>query len=225
MDNPGRKNENSKNTPCTTFKTSCRNIKNITVVRGYKKETVNLPFIEYVDNDAYESTGEVSSLIVAIKNLDNPSIIAYGDILFRHYILDQLLESEGDIVLVVDAPWRQKDPNASSQTRDLVTCSEEFDSSYLGNEGVRLINITHDIPENKIHGEWMGLAKFSDVGIQNLREEIQKFSKSGGLKTASMPDLFGRLLQSRSEIRVEYIAGHWLDVDNGGDLIEARKFL
>ncbi|HIM19063.1 MAG TPA: phosphoenolpyruvate mutase [Rhodospirillales bacterium] len=201
------------------------NIKNITVVRGYKKETVNLPFIEYVDNDAYESTGEVSSLNAAIENLKNPSIIAYGDILFRHYILDQLLEAEGDIVLVVDALWRQKDSNPSSRTRDLVTCTEEFDSSYLGNEGVRLMNIAHDIPENEIHGEWIGLAKFSDVGIQKLREEIQKFSKSGGLETASMTDLFERLLQSRSEIRVEYIAGHWLDVDNSGDLSEAQKFL
>ena len=201
------------------------NIKNITVVRGYKKETVNLPFIKYVDNDAYESTGEVSSLNVAIENLKNPSIIAYGDILFRHYILDQLLEAEGDIVLIVDALWRQKDPNPSSRTRDLVTCTEEFDSSYLGNEGVRLMNIAHDIPENEIHGEWIGLAKFSDVGIQKLREEIQEFSKSGGLETASMPDLFGRLLQSGSEIRVEYIAGHWLDVDNSGDLSEAQKFL
>ena len=201
------------------------NIKNITVVRGYKKETVNLPFIEYVDNDAYESTGEVSSLNVAIENLNNPSIIAYGDILFRHYILDQLLEAEGDIVLVVDALWRQKDPNPSSRTRDLVTCSEEFDSSYLGNEGVQLMKIAHDIPENEIHGEWIGLAKFSDVGIQNLREEIQKFSRFGELETASMTDLFERLLQSRSEIRVEYIAGHWLDVDNSGDLSEAQKFL
>ena len=87
------------------------------------------------------------------------------------------------------------------------------------------MNIAHDIPENEIHGEWIGLAKFSDVGIQKLREEIQKFSKSGGLETASMPDLFGRLLQSGSEIRVEYIAGHWLDVDNSGDLSEAQKFL
>ena len=201
------------------------NIKNITVVRGYKKETVNLPFIEYVDNDAYESTGEVSSLNAAIENLKNPSIIAYGDILFRHYILDQLLEAEGDIVLVVDALWRQKNPDPSSRTRDLVTCTEEFDSSYLGNEGVRLMNIAHDIPENEIHGEWIGLAKFNDVGIQKLREEIQKFSKSGGLETASMTDLFERLLQSGSEIRVEYIAGHWLDVDNSGDLSEAQKFL
>jgi NDP-sugar pyrophosphorylase family protein len=40
-----------------------------------------------------------------------------------------------------------------------------------------------------------------------------------------MPDLFGRLLQSGSEIRIEYIAGHWLDVDNSGDLSEAQKFL
>ena len=201
------------------------NIRNIAVVRGYKKESVNLPSIEYVDNDAYESTGELSSLKAAINYLKGTTIIAYGDILFRHHILDQLLEAEGEIVLVVDALWREKDPDPKSRTRDLVTCSEAFASSYLGNELVRLLNISPDVSEENIHGEWIGLAKFTEAGIEKLNKEMENMFKSGELETASMTDLFERFTQSGENIKVEYITGHWLDVDNGSDLEDAQNFL
>jgi len=69
------------------------------------------------------------------------------------------------------------------------------------------------------------LAKLNDEGMTKVRNELAKISKTDKLKTASMVDLFERLSQSGSEIRVEYIAGHWLDVDNSGDLSEAQKFL
>jgi len=201
------------------------NIRKILVIRGYKKETVNLPSMDYLDNDAYENTGEVSSLNVAIDYLSGPSIIAYGDILFRHHILDQLLEAEGDIVLVVDALWREKDPDPQSRIRDLVTCTEAFDPGYLGNEAVKLVKIAHEVSVENIHGEWIGLAKLNDSGMTKVRNELAKISETGKLKTASMVDLFERLSQAGSEIRVEYVTGHWLDIDNSGDLSEAQKFL
>lgn len=201
------------------------NIRNIAVVRGYKKETVNLPSIDYVDNDKFENTGELFSLNSAIHYLNGTSIIAYGDILFRHHILDQLIDAEGDIVIVVDALWKDKDPNPRSRTRDLVTCSEKFASSYLGNEAVKLINIGHNISEDEIHGEWIGLAKFSETGTETLQKELKIMSTAGKLVKASMTDLFQSLTQSGNKIRVEYITGHWLDVDNKSDLLDAQKFL
>ena len=81
-------------------------IREIAVVRGYKKETVNLPSIDYVDNDRYMVTGEVATLACAEKFIKGDVIVSYGDILFRHYILPLLINEEGDIVLAVDALWR-----------------------------------------------------------------------------------------------------------------------
>jgi NDP-sugar pyrophosphorylase family protein len=40
-----------------------------------------------------------------------------------------------------------------------------------------------------------------------------------------MIDLFGRLLKAGEDIRVIYISGHWLDIDNADDLADAQKFL
>ena len=38
-------------------------IKEILVVRGYKKEAVNLPNLTYIDNDEFSETGELDSLL------------------------------------------------------------------------------------------------------------------------------------------------------------------
>ena len=94
-------------------------IRNIAVVRGYQKQTVNLASIKYFDNDNHQQTGELASLNSAAEYLSGPIIFAYGDILFRHHILDQLVEAEGDIVLIVDALWREKDPAPDPGTATL----------------------------------------------------------------------------------------------------------
>ena len=66
-------------------------------------------------------------MYTAIEFLSGSTVIAYGDILFRHHILDQLMEAEGDIVLIADALWREKAPDPKSRTRDLVSCNEAYD--------------------------------------------------------------------------------------------------
>ena len=58
---------------------------------------------EMVDNDRYAETGEVSSLACAEEAIRGETVVAYGDGLFRRYILDTLLASTADIVLAVDA--------------------------------------------------------------------------------------------------------------------------
>ncbi len=200
-------------------------IRNIAVVRGYKKETVNLASIDYVDNDDHETTGELASLYRAIHYLSGSTVFAYGDILFRHHILDQLLEAEGDIVLIVDALWREKDPNPRSRLRDLVTCSEPFDPGYLGNEKVRLQSMSPDIAEDQIHGEWIGLAKFSDAASTLVKDVLTDLINKEDRTKASMIELFEELSKRGIEINVEFVTGHWLDVDNSADLADAQKFL
>jgi len=207
----------------TTFNQA--QIRKISVVRGYKKSAVNLPSIDFRDNDDFETSGEVASLAQAIDQLNGKCIFSYGDILFRHYVLDQLLETKGDIVLVADALWQDRDPNPQSRTRDLVKCAEPFTTKYLDDDEVALTAIGHDYAADDIQGEWIGLAKFSEAGSERVRTEITALQKEGGGENASMIDLFERLIKSGENVRVIYISGHWLDIDNADDLADAQKFL
>ena len=40
-----------------------------------------------------------------------------------------------------------------------------------------------------------------------------------------MIDVFDAFMKRGEEVRVLYITGHWLDVDNASDLEDAQKFL
>ena len=60
-------------------------IKDIVVVRGYKKEAVNLPNLTYVDNDDYADTGELDSLLKALQ-LPERTRAEHGHLLRRRAV-------------------------------------------------------------------------------------------------------------------------------------------
>ena len=106
----------------------------VTVVRGYRKEAIDLPAIGTVDNDAYATTGEAASLACAIDRLAGPCVLSYGDILFRRHLLEALLAAEGDVVIAVDALQRSKADADPERVADLVGCSRRYTGDYLEEE-------------------------------------------------------------------------------------------
>ena len=78
---------------------------------------------------------------------------------------------------------------------------------------------------DKINGEWIGLAKFSGNATGKIKEILSDLNASDRLDGASMIDVLQRFMERGEEVRVLYITGHWLDVDNASDLEDAQKFL
>src|SRR6185503_15588152 len=77
-------------------------IRDVTVVRGYKKERIDPPGVRLVDNDRYAETGELYSLFRAGDALRGPLVFLYGDILFEPSVLERLLRARADVAVVVD---------------------------------------------------------------------------------------------------------------------------
>jgi phosphoenolpyruvate phosphomutase len=198
-------------------------VRDVTVVRGYKKSMVNLPAIRTVDNDLHASTGEAASLACAEEVLNGPCVIAYGDILFRQHILDRLLAHPGDVVLAVDGRSADRE-GVTDRPRDLVACSQPFTEDYLDESEVTLTEIGHDIAAERASGEWIGLAKLSGGGARTVRDALGRLRASGRLTRASLVDLLADLLAAEHRISVVYVGGHWLDVDDAFDLARAREF-
>ncbi len=196
-------------------------IRSITVVRGYHKEAIALNGVATVDNDRYAETGEVYSLACARPQLDGETIVVYGDILFRRYILDGLLATDGDIVVAVDALGALA--GARATPRDLVAAERSFSGNYLDDAPVHLRAVAQDLATAETTGEWIGLARFTAQGAAWLREELDLIEAEGKLDSMDMPLLITRLAAKRP-VLVHYITGHWLDVDTLEDLSNARNF-
>jgi phosphoenolpyruvate phosphomutase len=199
-------------------------VRDVTVVRGYKKDAINLPSIDVVDNDLFATTGEAASLACAIERIQGETVIAYGDILFRHYYLDQLLAAEDDIVVAVDALWESRHAREGA-VRDFVQCSRPFSGDYLDDDTVTLARMTNDAAAEGIHGEWIGLARLSGKGSQLVRAELKVMRGDGTLPKASLLELFTRLANAGHPVRVLYVPGQWMDVDDAADLTAAGRFL
>ncbi len=198
-------------------------IKDITAVRGYCKERVDITSIAYVDNDQYAQTQEVFSLYQARQALSGNCIVSYGDVLFRKYIAQQLMDLDGDIAVAVDANWR--DSRNAARTADYVSCSEpNTRESFYRRIALKDIHTNPQAPE--IHGEWMGFLCLSEEGARIVAQTLDELAAREGerLRSMKVPELIRLLLDRGHRVDVTYTTGHWLDVDSVSDVAVGPSF-
>jgi phosphoenolpyruvate phosphomutase len=206
----------------TTFKAA--GIHRLHVVRGYKKEVVALPGLIYVDNDRYETTGELHSLSLALESLESSEgalYVCFGDVLFRRHALELLVGSTADLCVVVDSNW-QESANLGRDA-DFVTCSAPPSRRAFA-EPVLLRRVGPSLPEGDCHGEWTGLAKIGPGALGAVREiSASLLAKDKGSRP-TLAQLWNALVEQGLEIQVAYTSGNWLDIDSFYDVIQAGKF-
>ncbi len=195
-------------------------IRDITVVRGYKKDAVKATGVTFVDNDEFEKTQEVGSLKKAIGALEGTTLVAYGDVLFKKYIPEKLVDHDGDFVVAVDAKW--EDSNNRGRLADYAICSEPNSKRALFSD-VTLVDIVNDPDSKGISGEWIGFVKVSAAGAKVLREMINTLDERA-LATLKMPDLLRQVTKAGHKVHVVYSTGDWLDVDSVADVIKGSAF-
>jgi phosphoenolpyruvate phosphomutase len=207
------------------------NIKDIALVRGYKKDAITLPNIRYYDNNRYEETGDLFSLFCAENEMKGRCLFLYGDIIFDTAVLEKLLKSPADITLVVDLAWydQQQHGNPHSQIKpDLVMLQNPPGKGYvsryvLPDEQNRVLKIGQDLPHDLAHGEFIGLAMFSEKGIEvftrayreaRRKYETKGFHEAGTITRASFTDMVQELIDTGHEVSSVPIFKGWMEVDS-----------
>ncbi|MDK2744652.1 MAG: phosphoenolpyruvate mutase [Nitrospira sp. BO4] len=199
-------------------------IKDITVVRGYKKEAVTLRNLTYLDNDDFAETGELDSLDKALrarKGLAKDLIISYGDVLFNKYIPQALCQEKEDFVIFVDSDWQ----NQSSYARlgGFAECSLP-NSKKAFNAKIYLKQLGDTVSREHTHGVWMGFLKTSAAGAVQLQTILTAMLADPANRKAGIPNLLQELLKRQHPIRVLYTVGHWLDINSLDDVVQAGNF-
>ena len=192
-------------------------IRDFTVVTGYKDAAVIVADVAKVRNADFASTGEAASLAAARKALAGDCIVAYGDIVYRPFILSMLMEKEADIAVIVDAAGR----GATSDSTDAASCSLPFTADFLDDAPVTLNAIGAGVTQ--ADGRWVGLMKLSAAGAARFGAEMDAMAADGTLAKATIPDVLNRLIAAGEKPAVVYITGNWLDVNDAFDLAQARN--
>ena len=199
-------------------------IKDITVVRGFQKDAIDLPQLSYADNDNFSKTSELVSFEKALLEVDpvQDLFVSFGDVLFKPYLLQLMDDFQDEVVIVVDTQWQ--DSVNKERAADYVHCSEPHSRDSYSHE-IFLKDSKEDMDPNMIHGEWMGVVKFSNKMVPALKQAMQKLKLNSDFDVAKFHDLFSFLVSEGHNIRIVYTTGHWLDIDTVEDLLEAGNFL
>ncbi|MEO7502161.1 MAG: phosphoenolpyruvate mutase [Gemmatimonadaceae bacterium] len=191
-------------------------IADVTVVRGFAKDTVSFPGISTVDNDEYSTTKELYSLYVARDWIRGNTVISYGDILFKDHVLHELINSESDISIVVDA-----DCDFDDSYTDLVQADRPYSRTAF-NAPVTLKRMSSTLPREAASGEFIGLWKVTQSGAAAVRAALDCLAAQGNFKQLRMADLFTQLAE-QTTVSVIYTRGAWMDVDSIVDLTRASE--
>lgn len=193
------------------------------VVAGYKAESIDVSGIDIKINEQYKSTGELTSLLCAREHFQKDMIITYGDLLFRDYILQDLLTAEGDLVVTVDSVLSV---NHKSGSPDYAYCSQPDDRS-LFKQDIKLDHIckVQNGESGIACGCWIGMLRVQNKGMQWINEALDDLQKREDFDQMNMPEFLNYMVEKGRDIKVHYIHGHWLDINVLQDLDRASDFM
>jgi len=199
-------------------------IQDVVVVRGYKKEQVDVPGVRFVDNDRYAETGELYSLFCAAADLGGPALVLYGDIIFEPSILEKLLRTSADVALVVDRAFVD-DHRAGLATAHgpldlVVTETPPAGRRFVAPEGgSRVLRIGPDVDPAVAHGEFIGMAAFSAAGAAALRTVHDELAqgRAEGLERASLTHILQAMIDRGQSVVAVDIHKGWMEVDSFDD--------
>lgn len=183
----------------------------VTIVTGHNNRQIEHYMADdifdgnFVFNPWYQTTNMAVSLWLAQKR-DSSLILCYGDIIFDPSILEDLIATEGDIVLVVD--------NRSNFDAE--------DEKVIIKKGL-VVAASKEIPDDKANGEFIGLAKISHKGARALWDELGKLVREENMH-CFLSEVFERMSNDGFEIRTCLTNGRaWNDNDNLIDLGVSRE--
>lgn len=199
-------------------------IQDITVIVGYKKEKVDIPGIEKVENTDFENNNILGSLMYAKHKMDSPVITCYSDIIFDRSVVERLIASPDDISVIVDTEWKR-----SYEGRTLHPVEEA--EKVICEDG-KVIRIAKAVTPEEAHGEFIGMAKFSQKGVDILKSVYGSakekygngpFHTAKSFQKAYLTDMLQEIINNGHTVVPVRIQGDWMEMDTPQDLERAKK--
>lgn len=189
-------------------------IKKVNIVVGYKHDKIKNPMLKKIINTEYESSNMVYSLLQAKSIIEKSTevIIAYGDIIFTTNVLQKLINCQSPISVVADRDW---EGYWSERMENIIDDVESFKVDEENN----IIEIGSKVTElSEINGQYIGLIKFKDEGIQALLQLLSNLNfDNPKIKNMYFTDLLQSLINQGNKITPVFINRGWFEIDTKED--------
>ncbi|MDP8214018.1 MAG: NTP transferase domain-containing protein [Candidatus Euphemobacter frigidus] len=191
-------------------------IDDVSVVRGYAGDRIDIPGLTYFDNPDYTDTNILHSLFCAREAMTGPLLILYSDIIYEEQVVRRLVEARHDIAVGVMVNWKD-----STRQRSKIAL-EELEMVYFDSEnrvqeiGKRLTD------EYETRGQFIGMVKCSRRGAELLKKNYDRMAKfypgqADLLKKAWMTDIFQEMTELGVPLHCVIIERGWMEIDTPDD--------
>lgn len=201
-------------------------IRDVSVVRGYKKGKINYKGITYYENPDHQSNNILNSLFYAEPAIAGNVVISYSDILFEGHVVNRLLQSEKDISIIVDIDWRgyyegRKD-HPIEEAENVI-----FDADNNVVEIGKILTDRHDV-----HGEFIGMMKLTARGAEIFKRHFKRskelywgkpFQRAATFEKAYLTDMIQEMVDLGVPIHCVIIERGWKEIDTVEDYQKALK--
>lgn len=193
----------------------------ITVVAGYRHDAVQCNGATLVVNDAWQTGGEISSLLAAAAepaHADVRTLVCYGDVVFDRHVLERLLASEDECTIVVD----RNAPRASHVVRDPVVVEDEAGAPrrFLAPATPRQLRAIGRAKATALaNGEFTGLTLCSPARWRLLRAHAEAEGRG------ALPELLQHSLENDAPISCLEITSGWLELRSFADYELASRMI
>jgi len=190
-------------------------VSDITIVTGYCGDMLSNLGCRTVYNKDWQETNMVESLFCTERYFTDDIIVAYADIYYQPNILQALIKSSEDISVVVDLKWRSY---WEQRFEDPLT-----DAENLQLDGSGAILEIGSPPQNldDINGQYIGLLRFQNEGINTLKESKQALGathrywmKNRSVRGAYMTDLLMEIIETGKKLYAVKIDRNWIEIDS-----------
>ena len=199
-------------------------IKDISLIKGYKKEKINYKGIRYFENTDYKNNNILNSIFYAEKIINGDIIISYSDILFEPSVVSRLQKSDHDISVVVDIDWRgyyvgRKDHPISEAENVIFNSNNEVEKIGKINTG-----------KEEVHGEFIGMIKLSSQGSEIFKYHYNRlkkiywnkpFQRAKIFQKAYLTDFIQELVDIGIKVHCVIIESGWKEIDTVEDYQKA----
>jgi L-glutamine-phosphate cytidylyltransferase len=205
-------------------------IDHISIVTGYKAEKINFEGLYYYHNNNYLTNNVLHSLLYAREALEQavkdeaPVVISYSDIWYHSSIVKSLLQSQGDINLVVDSQWesayegRTDHPTSEAE---LAVFTQENRLCAIGK------NVINPASSKNVNGEFIGLLMMRPAGIKRFLSHFDNvsahltlmspFQKAAEWQKSYITDILQDMVDNQVVVNCVGIEGKWKEFDTVQD--------
>lgn len=190
-------------------------VEEIVVIGGYLGKMLEGLGVEVVINSNYETTNMVASMMVAadfVSRGNGDLLICYGDIVYTRSNLRVVLDTPGEVSVMVDRSWRKL---WSLRFSDPLNDAETL---KIGADG-RIIEIGEK-PRNytQIEGQYTGLIR---VDASRTSALLTAWDAQPTVDKANiyMTRFLQNLIEAGWDVVPAWVEAGWLEVDSVDDLL------